>query len=125
MASLITRAMAALEPGIFINGYLVVSNAHPIILGNNIYQNISLGGNGDAGGIAVSGSSPLIGFNHVFGNFAGRNAGGIGCWKDCHAVLVDNVIEGNGTSVESNVGLGGGIFATATDLDGNFVQGAI
>ena len=61
--------------GIFINGYLVVSNAHPIIFGNNIYQNISLGGNGDGAGIAMEGSSPLIGFNHIFGNLAARNSG--------------------------------------------------
>src|ERR1044071_2250868 len=111
--------------GIFINGYLVVSNAHPVILDNYIYQNVSLGANGDAGGIAISGASPLIGFNRVFGNFAGRFAGGIGCWKDCQAVLVDNVIEGNAASLESTVGLGGGIFATASDLDGRFIQDAI
>lgn len=111
--------------GIFINGYLVVSNAQPVILDNFISQNFSRGANGDAGGIAISGASPLIGYNRVLGNFAGRFCGGIGCWKDCHAILVDNVIEGNAASLESSIGVGGGVFATASDLNGNFIQGAI
>jgi hypothetical protein len=111
--------------GIFISGYLVVSNAQPVIFNNTIYQNLSIGANGDGGGIAMGGSSPLVGYNRVLGNVAGRYAGGIGCWKDCHAVIVNNTIEGNATGLEVSVGTGGGVFATANDFDGTFVQDAI
>lgn len=108
--------------GIFINGYLVVSNAQPVIFNNTIYRNVSLGDNGDGGGIAMGGSSPLIGYNRILGNFAGHYAGGVGCWKDCHAIIVNNTIEGNAAGTEATIGLGGGVFASAKDFDGQFIS---
>jgi parallel beta-helix repeat protein len=112
--------------GIYIFGFLPLTGAQPIVTNNTVYQNLALGGNGSGAGIAVRGASPLIALNRVLDNLAAGNAGGIGCWKNCQGVIVNNIIEGNAASVESgNIAIGGGILASARDIDGTVVQNAI
>ena len=112
--------------GIYITGFQTTSGAQAIVTNNTVYQNLALGGSGTGAGITVRGASPLIALNRVLENLAAGNAGGIGCWKNCQALILNNIVEGNAASVESgNIAIGGGILATARDIDGTFVQNAV
>src|ERR1043166_549111 len=111
---------------IYIFGFLPTTGAQPILTNNTVYQNLALGGNGSGAGVAVRGGSPLIALNRVLNNLAAGNAGGIGCWKNCQGVIVNNIIEGNAAGVESgNSAIGGGLLASARDIDGTFVENAV
>ena len=116
--------------GISIWGFQLLSstNAHfPIITNNVIVENQSINDEGDGGGIAVIGSSPVIAWNVIARNTATRNGGGIACWRHSFPVIANNLIEANSASYDEltvSIG-GGGIFASATDLDGRPIDGAI
>lgn len=116
--------------GISIWGFLLLSSteAHfPVVTNNLIVDNQSINDEGDGGGIAVIGSSPLIAGNQIIRNTATRNGGGIACWRHSFPVIANNVIEANSASYDeltASVG-GGGIFASATDLDGRPIDFAV
>lgn len=116
--------------GISIWGFQLLSstNAHfPIITNNVIVDNQSINDEGDGAGIAVIGSSPLIARNVIARNTATRNGGGIACWRHSFPVIANNFIVANSASYDeltASAG-GGGIFASATDLDGRPIAFAI
>lgn len=116
--------------GISIWGFQLLSstNAHfPIITNNVIVENQSINDEGDGAGIAVIGSSPLIAWNVIARNTATRNGGGIACWRHSFPIIANNFIVANSASYDeltASAG-GGGIFASATDLDGRPISGAI
>lgn len=116
--------------GISIWGFHLLSSVEayfPIITNNVIVDNQSINDEGDAGGIAVVGSSPLIAWNVIARNTATRNGGGIACWRNSLPTIANNVIEANSASYDEltvSEG-GGGIFASATDLDGRPIDGAV
>lgn len=75
----------------------------------------------DGGGIACIDASPRITRNHIAWNFAQQNGGGISCWRDSSPLIANNVIAANTAFTLDGVAVpigGGGIFATADDLDG-------
>lgn len=75
----------------------------------------------DGGGIACIDASPRITRNVIAWNFAQQNGGGISCWRDSSPLIANNVISGNTSFTLDGVAVpvgGGGIFATADDLDG-------
>lgn len=116
--------------GISIWGFLLVSTTEgyiPVVTNNIIVDNQSINDEGDGGGIAVIGSSPVIAWNVIARNTATRNGGGIACWRHSFPVIANNLIEANSASYdELTVSIGGGaIFASATDLDGTPIQFAI
>jgi len=116
--------------GISIWGFYVLGGGTgylPCITNNYILDNQSLNDEGDGGGIAVIGSSPVIAFNVIARNTAARNGGGIVCWRHSFPTIANNVIEANSASYdELTVSLGGGgIFASATDLDGRPIEFAM
>ncbi len=76
----------------------------------------------DGGGVACIDASPHITGNVIAWNTAVQNGGGISCWRDASPVIENNAIYGNTASwvlggAAVPVG-GGGVFATADDLDG-------
>lgn len=116
--------------GLSIWGFLLISSTEayfPIVTNNIIVENQSINDEGDGGGIAVVGSSPFIGGNLIARNTATRNGGGIACWRHSFPVIANNVIEANSASYDETTAStgGGGIFASATDLDGRPIQFAI
>lgn len=116
--------------GLSIWGFHILSstNVHfPIITNNVITENQSINDEGDGAGIAVVNSSPTIAWNVIARNTATRNGGGIACWRHSLPIIANNVIEANSASYdELTVSLGGGgIFASATDLDGRPISGAV
>jgi hypothetical protein len=116
--------------GISVWGFQLLSSTaacFPVVTNNLIVENQSINDEGDGGGIAVVGSSPVIAWNVVARNTATRNGGGIACWRHSFPVIANNVIEANSASYdELTASAGGGaIFASATDLDGRPIQFAI
>lgn len=116
--------------GISIWGFYLVSSTeayHPSLTNSVIVENQSINDEGDGGGIAVIGSSPFIAFNVIARNTAARNGGGIACWRHSSPTIANNIIEANSASYEeltASLG-GGGIFASATDLDGRPIAFAV
>ncbi len=89
--------------GISIWGFYLVSSTEgyfPCITNNVIVENQSLNDEGDGGGIAVIGSSPVIAFNVIARNTATRNGGGIACWRHSFPTIANNVIEANSASYD-------------------------
>ncbi len=120
--------------GISIWGYIATTPPEfPPITDNTIVENSSVNDEGDGGGIAVVESSPTIRRNVIARNEATRNGGGIACWRDNSPTIENNFILGNSASVplsdNTDVGAesvgGGGIFASATDLDGTPIPDAV
>jgi hypothetical protein len=116
--------------GISIWGFQLLSSTKayfPVVTNNIIVDNQSINDEGDGGGIAVIGSSPVIAWNVIARNTATRNGGGIACWRHSFPVIANNVIEANSASYdELTASAGGGaIFASATDLDGRPIPFAI
>jgi hypothetical protein len=94
------------------------SKAVTIIDNNFILDNYAF----DGGGIGCIDASPQITRNLIAWNTAVQNGGGISCWRDSSPLIAENRIFGNTASwVLDNAAVpvgGGGIFATADDLDG-------
>jgi hypothetical protein len=116
--------------GISIWGFHLLSSTayhFPIVTNNVIVDNQSINDEGDGAGIAVIGSSPFIAWNVIARNTATRNGGGIACWRHSFPVIANNIIEANSASYDEATASsgGGGIFASATDLDGRPISGAI
>jgi hypothetical protein len=108
-------ASGAYGGGIGVWGFL--SNATVTIESNRIIDNVNF----DGGGIACIDASPRIVGNVIAWNMAQQNGGGISCWRNSSPLIANNVILGNVASwLQSSVVPigGGGIFATADDLDG-------
>ena len=105
----------------------------PLITDNVIVDNSSVNDEGDGGGIGIVGSSPTISRNIIARNEVTRNGGGIACWEDNSPTIENNFILGNSANVPLSEGTdvgaigmgGGGIFASATDLDGTPIEGAV
>ncbi|HNU53317.1 MAG TPA: right-handed parallel beta-helix repeat-containing protein [Verrucomicrobiota bacterium] len=106
---------------------------YPEITGNVIAENRAVNDEGDGGGIAVVSSSPRITRNVILRNEATRNGGGICCWRSHAPFIANNFIQANSASVPyslrtdygaSSTG-GGGLFASATDLDGRPIDDAV
>lgn len=101
--------------GIYIRG--VLGGGAPRIERNHILDNYSF----DGGGIACIDASPRIAHNVIAWNTAQQNGGGISCWKNSSPRIENNLIAGNIASWIADTVVpvgGGGIFATADDLDG-------
>lgn len=116
--------------GISIWGFKLVSSTeayYPIITNNLIVENQAINDEGDGAGIAVIGSSPVIAWNFIARNTASRNGGGIACWRHSQPVIANNFIAANSASYDELTasGGGGGIFASATDLDGRPIAFAV
>jgi len=117
-------------PGISIWRFQLLSstNAHfPIATNNVIVINQSINDEGDGAAIAVIGSSPLIAWKVIARNTATRNGGGIAYWRHSFPIIANDFIVANSAGYdELTVSVGGGdIFASATDLDGRPIDGAI
>ncbi|MCW5554391.1 MAG: DUF1565 domain-containing protein [Verrucomicrobiae bacterium] len=116
--------------GISIWGFHLISGTEayfPVITNNVIVDNQAINDEGDGAGIAVVGSSPVIAWNVIARNTATRNGGGIACWRHSFPVIANNFIVANSASYDeltASAG-GGGIFASATDLDGRPIPFAI
>lgn len=116
--------------GISIWGFHILSSTDvhfPTITNNIIMDNQSINDEGDGAGIAVVNSSPVIAWNIIAGNTATRNGGGIACWRNSLPIIANNLIKANSASYDeltASVG-GGGIFASATDLDGQPIPFAV
>lgn len=116
--------------GISIWGFHLLSSSEayfPVITNNVIVDNQSINDEGDGAGIAVIGSSPVIAWNVIARNTSTRNGGGIACWRHSFPVIANNSILANSASYDELTPSsgGGGIFASATDLDGRPISGAI
>ena len=101
--------------GIFVSG----APTHGVltIQSNRVTDNANF----DGGGIACIDASPRILRNVITWNLAYQNGGGISCWKNSSPTIANNLISGNTASwiIDMPVPVGGGgIFATADDLDG-------
>ena len=111
--------------GISIWGFKTTPVTQPIITNNTIVENRSINDEGDGAGIAVVSSSPTITHNIIARNEANRSGGGICCWRHSLPLIANNFISANSANIW-DVGLGGGgIFASATDLDGRPIQDAV
>jgi hypothetical protein len=110
--------------GIYLNGFQTVPLAHPFVAGNTVYQNSAFGSNGEGGGIIIRNSSPVVAFNRILFNVAGDKAGGIGCFGNSHATIANNIIEANAAGLNS-IAFGGGVLASANDLDGTPIYFAV
>ncbi len=111
----ISSSAAAYGGGIYVKG--VTRDVAPLIEGNRIIQNYAF----DGGGISCIDASPRILRNVITWNTAQQNGGGISCWRDSSPRIENNVIAANTASwIDATVVPvgGGGIFATADDLDG-------
>lgn len=102
-------------------GGVLVSGASlqgPVILeSNRILDNANF----DGGGIACIDASPRIEKNLIMWNLAYQNGGGISCWRNSSPFIANNWIAANTASWILHMPVpigGGGIFATADDLDG-------
>ncbi len=100
-------------------GGINVSGSSPTIANNLIKLNVATT---YGGGIFCSDSSPSIIFNSILWNFSEDDGGGISCWRNSSPFIANNQIIGNVSNCtdgasDTSVG-GGGIFATAADLDG-------
>lgn len=96
----------------------VPTNLTAQIEGNVILENYSM----DGGGIACIDASPRIVRNRIQWNLAMQNGGGISCWRNSSPLIAHNILLANTASLALEgmpvpIG-GGGIFATADDLDG-------
>lgn len=116
--------------GVSIWGFRILSSTEiylPLLTNNIIAANQSINDEGDGGGIAVVGSSPVIVRNVIARNTATRNGGGIACWRHSLPLIANNLIEANSASYDEGTAStgGGGIFASATDFDGRPIAGAI
>lgn len=116
--------------GVSIWGFYILSSTDyyfPVITNNLVALNQSINDEGDGGGIAVVGSSPLIAWNVIVLNTATRNGGGIACWRNSLPTIANNFIEQNSASYDETTASsgGGGIFASATDLDGRPIDWAV
>lgn len=116
--------------GVSIWGFYILSSTEiylPLLTNNVIAGNQSINDEGDGGGVAVIGSSPIIVGNIIARNTATRNGGGIACWRHSLPLIANNLIEANSASYDENAAStgGGGIFASATDLDGRPIAGAV
>jgi len=105
--------------------------AYPVATRNTIVENYSVNDEGDGGGIAVINSAPEITWNIIARNEATRNGGGIACWRTHMPHIANNYILANSASVPLDANDtpaestgGGGIFASATDLDGRPINDA-
>jgi hypothetical protein len=108
--------------------YLTGTNVQfPVITNNVIVENQAINDEGDGAGIGVYFSSPLVVRNIIARNTATRNGGGIASWRDGRAVIANNFILANSASYdELTLSLGGGgIFASATDVDGRPMPGEV
>lgn len=121
--------------GIAINGFKVATDEHPVVSQNTIVENFASDFVGDGAGIALIDSSPTISDNIIARNQASQNGGGIACWKHSQPLIANNFIMGNAScllesvqdgsgSVRPSIG-GGGIFASATDLNGTPISDVI
>ncbi len=92
--------------------------AMAVIRDNAILDNYAF----DGGGVACIDASPHIAGNLIAWNTAVQNGGGISCWRDASPLIENNAIYGNTASWVWDGGAvpvgGGGVFATADDLDG-------
>ncbi len=109
---------SALAYGAGISAKNLGSSASAVIRDNMILENYAY----DGGGVACIDASPQIVGNTIAWNTAIQNGGGISCWRDASPRIENNVIYGNTANwvLDDNavpVG-GGGVFATADDLDG-------
>ena len=116
--------------GVSIWGFRILSSTEiylPLLTNNTITANQSINDEGDGGGIAVVGSSPVIVRNVIARNTATRNGGGIACWRHSLPLVANNFIEANSASYDEGTAStgGGGVFASATDLDGRPIAGAV
>ena len=98
-----------------------------MITNNVIVDNQSINDEGDGAGI---GGDRLLAADRVeliARNTATRNGGGIACWRHSFPIIANNFIEANSASYDELTVTegGGGIFASATDLDGRPIGGAI
>jgi hypothetical protein len=136
------NSAAAAGAGICVWGFKVVSvisnlTHHPIITNNLIVYNSGYATDASGGGIAVVGASPLIAHNLIARNSAGRNGGGI--LVHCRKIsdpggelllhsrpwIANNLIVANTAArTEGSFGMGGGIYASNSDPDGQPVPGA-
>lgn len=112
------RSSSALAYGAGISVKNVGSTAVAIIRDNVILENYAF----DGGAIACIDASPQIRGNTIAWNTAVQNGGGISCWRDASPLIENNALYGNTASWVWDGGAvpvgGGGIFATADDLDG-------
>lgn len=108
----------ALAYGAGISVKNLASDAVALIEGNVILENYAF----DGGGISCIDASPEIVGNVIAWNTAMQNGGGISCWRSASPRIERNWIYGNTASWVQGSGPvevgGGGIFATADDLDG-------
>lgn len=112
------RSSAALAYGAGVSVGGGGSGAVALISENLILDNYAF----DGGGIACIDASPRIERNVIAWNTAMQNGGGISCWRDASPEIEGNAIHGNAASWVAGSGAvpvgGGGVFATADDLDG-------
>ncbi len=116
--------------GVSIWGFRILSSTEiylPLLSNNIIFANQSINDEGDGGGVAVVSSSPVIVQNVIARNTATRNGGGIACWRHSLPLIANNFLEANSASYDEGTAStgGGGVFASATDLDGRPIAGAI
>lgn len=112
------QSSAALAYGAGISVKNVGSQAVATLEENVIVENYAF----DGGGVACIDASPRITGNTIAWNTAAQNGGGISCWRDASPLIENNTIYGNSASWVPDSGAvplgGGGVFATADDLDG-------
>ena len=114
------------------------SGLSALIAGNIIADNYAADLEGDGAGIACIGSSPTITNNVIVRNNAAQTGGGIACWRHSQPLIANNFIGynsarllagaetgGPGSDPPRASAGGGGIFASATDLDGRPIVGAV
>jgi hypothetical protein len=111
--------------------YLDPLSGSPTVTNNIITQNHAISTtltNGNGGGIAVFASAPVIAWNVISGNLADLNGGGIVIYAgintnqygDSRPLILGNVIQANSAADAwtTFAGAGGGIFASATAMNG-------
>jgi hypothetical protein len=111
----ISSASLAYGAGVSVKN--LATNAVATIEHNVIVYNYAY----DGGGISCIDASPRVTFNVIAWNFAQQDGGGISCWRDSSPLIANNVISANTAFTLDGVAVpigGGGIFATADDLDG-------
>ena len=116
--------------GISVWSYKLLPEAQPLIINNTIVENSSVNSEGDGGGVAVVGASAIIIYNTISQNEVTRNGGGIAVWRNSLPLIANNFIASNSAGIPQvndtdagSLGMGGGIFASATELDGSPVEG--
>ncbi len=118
--------------GISVWGFRVLPEANTIIVNNAIVENSSVNSEGDGGGVAVVGASAIITNNYIARNEVTRNGGGIAVWRNSLPLIANNLIVANSAGIPQvadteagTMGIGGGIFASATDLDYRPIEDAL